>query len=96
MANVPLAFKIIIKHFSGDTLCGGKEEIYRNCVLTVLDQCGLSEDETELNDDSFERALRYLNYFRLAENPEHKCWRIKSVDEMCERLRRLRRTFHLL
>ena len=58
--------KIIIKHFSGDTLCGGKEEIYRNCVLTVLDQCGLSEDETELNDDSFERALRYLNYCRIA------------------------------
>lgn len=90
--NVGIIFKIIMKHFSGDTLCQNQDEIF-NCVLEVFSACRdlgiLREDAPtlEIGDVNHGRdTLRYLNYFGLVENSEHKCWRIKSVDEMCERL----------
>ena len=91
-ANVGIIFKIIMKHFSGDTFCQNQDVIF-NCVLEVFNRCRdhaiLREDTPTLENSDVNHGrdtLRYLNYFGLVENPEHKCWRIKSVDEMCERL----------
>ena len=87
--NVGIIFKIIMKHFSGDTLCQTQPEIY-DCVSEVFnayrDHGILPEDAPTLKIDDAKKTLTYLNHFDLVENPERKCWRIKSVDEMCERL----------
>ena len=91
-ANVGIIFEIIMKHFSGDTLCQTQEEIY-DCVLEVFNRYSdhgiLPEDAPTLEIGDINHGtdtLRYLNYFGLVENPKHKCWRIKSVDKMCKRL----------
>ena len=79
MANVPAAFKIIIQRFSGKTFLKSKREIY-NCFYNCF-------NAKNVNFWSFERALRYSKEFGLVDNPENSDWRIKSVDDMCKRLR---------
>ena len=83
-ANVSKAFKIIIQHFSGQTLCQSQEEIYDS--VKELDQ---DEGLEPVTLDDVRRTLRYLNYFGLAEKRSPCCWHIKSVDDMCARLRDL-------
>ena len=82
--NVPKAFKIIIQHFSGQTLCQSQEDIYDS--VRELDQ---DEGLEPIILDDVRRTLRYLNYFGLVEKRSPCCWHIKSVDDMCDRLRAL-------
>ena len=84
-ANVSKTFEIIIQHFSGQTLCQSQEDIYY--YVNALDQ---DEGSDPVTLDDVRRTLRYLNYFGLAEKPRLQCcWHIKSVDDMCTRLRDL-------
>lgn len=84
MANVPKVFKIIVQHFSGQTLCQSQREIYD--LVNALDQ---DENSDPVTYDRVRRTLGYLKHFGLVENPEDKCWHIKLVDEMCARLHAL-------
>ena len=81
----PKAFKIIIQHFSDQTLRQSQEEVCGS--VKKLDQ---NEGSAPVTLDDVRRTLRYLNYFGLAEKPSPRCcWHIKSVDDMCARLRDL-------
>ncbi len=82
MANVPKAFEIIIQHFSGQTLCKSQEEIYDSVKELDLDE---GSEPATLSD--IRRTLRYLKDFGLVKKLSQSCWHIKSVDEMCQRLR---------
>ena len=81
MANIPKAFEIILQHFSDQTLCQNQEEIYDR-----IDALDLDKSSDPVKPGCVKRTLRYLKDFGLVENPEHRCWCIKSVDDMCNRL----------
>ena len=81
--TVSIAFEIIIHYFNGQTLPHSREEIYKDVLRIHKEQGGLQENA--LKEDRFERMLCYLKYFGLAGGN----WHIKSVDEMCDRLRDL-------
>ena len=85
MTNVPIAFEIIIQHFSGDTVPQSKTEIKNRVLKVHEDRGGLPECAVK---NLVPNALRFLNHFGLAEKPGGY-WRIKSVDDMCARLRAL-------
>ena len=82
--NVPKAFEIIIQHFRGKTLCQSQEEIYDR--VNALDQ---DEGSAPVTCHDVRRTLRYLKDFGLAEKTGPRCWHIKSVDDMCDRLHTL-------
>ena len=84
MANVPKAFKIIIQRFSDQTFYQSQKEIYYR--VKALDQ---DEGSDPVTYDRVRRTLGYLKHFGLVENPEKRCWHIKSVDDMCNRLHAL-------
>ena len=85
MANVPTAFKIIIQHFSDQTLCQSQREIYNR--VRAFDQ---AEGSDPVTCHCVIRTLRYLKDFGFIEKPDPRCcWHIKSVDEMCDRLHAL-------
>ena len=81
--TVSIAFEIIIQHFSGQTLEESQKEIQERVLNIHVNQGGLPECDIW---NPVCKALRYLEQFDLAENPERGCWRIKSVDDMCARL----------
>ena len=79
------AFEIIIQHFSGNTLWQSQEEIY-DSVREIYYRVNAYVEPVP-TEDCVKKTLCYLNHFGLVENPERRCWRIKSVDDMCDRLR---------
>ena len=80
---VSIAFEIIIQNFNGKTIPKNQQEIYQ-CVLDKhLNQGGCPE---LLKKWHVEGTLRFLNHFDLADNPERCDWRIKSINDMCQRL----------
>ena len=84
--TVAVAFEIIIHHFSGGTVPRSKQEI-KNRVLEAQEmQDGIPEEAVT---DPVNKVLHYLKQFGLAEHIEHGYWRIKSVDDMCDRLQAL-------
>ena len=83
--TVSIAFEIIIHHFSGGTL-RSKQEIVNRVLEAHEMQDGIPEFDIE---DPVNKVLHHLKAFGLAENPEHGYWRIKSVDDMCDRLHTL-------
>ena len=84
--TVSMAFEIIIHHFSGNTVPRKKEEI-DDRVREANEMQGGLRDFAE--DDPVNTVLYALKRFGLADNPEHGYWRIKSVDDMCDRLQAL-------
>ena len=88
--TVPIAFEIIVHHFSGNTVLLKKAEINSRVLSVHEAQNGIPEfDET----DPVNRVLYNLKRFGFAENytdhGHHGYWRIKSVDDMCARLHAL-------
>ena len=91
--TVPLAFEIIIQHFSGDSVWRSTTEI-KNCVFNVREN-----QEDAFRADSVLSTLRFLTHFGFAkkattdEIPEghtaEDYWCVKSVDDMCDRLHTL-------
>ena len=86
--TVSLAFEIIIHRFSGGTL-RSKQDIDNRVREAHEMQDGISEFA---ENDPVNTVLYALKQFGLAENPEHGYWRIKSVDDMCDRLHALVRS----
>ena len=89
--TVSIAFEIIIQHFSGDTTVLQRTTDIETRVFNVHgDQGGLPKYDVK---DPVRWTLRFLNYFDFAEKESigsgEDMWRIKSVDEMCARLRAL-------
>lgn len=81
MSNPPLAFEIIIRHLSNQPFQISIEDIYNNHVLPVC---------PNLTYKPFYRAFRYSQYFGFIEKrSRNNDWYIKSVDDMCNRLRGL-------
>ena len=81
-SNVPKAFEIIIQHFCGHTFCQSQEEIYNR--VNELDQ---DEGSERVILEDVRRTLRYLKDFGLVKKPRpQRCWHIKSVADMDERL----------
>ena len=79
-SNVPKAFKIIVQHFSGQTLCQSQQEIYES-VMEHVDQ----DEPHPVIPDDVRRTLRYSKDFGLVKKPRpQRCWHIKSVDDMCD------------
>ena len=84
--TVSIAFEIIIHYFSGNTVLRKKEDIDNRVIEAHEMQGGNPEFATT---DPVNDVLYALKYFGLAENPKHGYWRIKSVDDMCDRLHAL-------
>ena len=81
MANVRIAFEIIIRHFSDQTF-ESQTEIY-NRVLEIYREQDLPEPVPTL--ECVRRTLRFLKHFDLVDG-ENRNWHIKSVGDMCKRL----------
>ncbi|MDD9975167.1 MAG: hypothetical protein OXU27_14230 [Candidatus Poribacteria bacterium] len=78
MPNRVLAFKIIIRHLSGEPFLTSITDIHNNRVLPVC---------PNLTYSLFYAAFRYSQRFGFIEKREpQSCWYIKSVDEICDRL----------
>lgn len=80
MPNRAIAFKIIIRHLSCKRFQTSIREIYNNLVLSVC---------PNLTYSLFYAAFRYLTFFGFIEKCGNRDWHIKSVDDMCKRLRDL-------
>ena len=84
--TVSIAFDIIIHHFSGCTVLSSKKDIVDRVFEVHEMQGGIPEEDVQ---DPVNKVLHHLKAFGFAENPEHGYWRIKSVDDMCDRLHAL-------
>ena len=80
--RVRVAFEIVVQHFSCQTLKNSQTEIYE-LVRERYDSINAYVGPVPERDD-VKKALTYLNHFGLVENPERRCWHIKSVDDMCD------------
>lgn len=78
--TVSIAFEIIIHHFCGDTVSRSTTDIEER----VKNVGGFPPDD--LADPLVSRTLRFLNHFGFAEE-NGSDWCVKSVDDMCARLR---------
>ena len=85
--TIPIAFEIIIKDFSRDTGWHITTDIEKHVFNVHKEQGGLPPKP--LKDPLVNRTLRFMNYFGFAEKNGRSDWRIKSVDDMCNRLRDL-------
>ena len=74
MPNRALAFKIIIRHLSGEPFQTSITDIYNNYVLPVC---------SNLTYSLFYAAFRYSTFFGFIEKRGNSDWYIKSVDEIC-------------
>ncbi|RKU31698.1 hypothetical protein C6499_04125 [Candidatus Poribacteria bacterium] len=72
MPNRVLAFKIIIRHLSGQPFQTSIREIYNNHVYP------------NLTYSLFYAPFRYSQRFGFIEKRGNSDWYIKSVDEMCD------------
>jgi len=82
---ISLAFGIIIHYFNGQT--APITEIETRVKTEIENYQGeLSQYE---NENVVPHTLRFLNYFGFAKELEDGDWHIKSVDDMCDRLRDL-------
>ncbi|MCY3723283.1 MAG: hypothetical protein OXG97_13760 [Candidatus Poribacteria bacterium] len=82
---ISLAFGIIIHHFNGQIV--PTTEIETRVETEIENYQGeLSQYE---NENVVPHTLRFLNHFGFAKELEDGDWRIKSVDDMCARLRGL-------
>ena len=81
MDSRAFAFEIIIRHLSNKEFRISKEEIHKR---HVLEHC------PNLDYSPFEASFRYSTDFGFIEaRRKNSNWHIKSVDEMCQRLRDL-------
>ena len=81
MSSCAFAFEIIVRHLSGRCFQTSIRDIYNNHVLPVC---------PNLTYSPFYRSFRYSQHFGFIEKCEpQNCWHIKSVDDMCDRLRDL-------
>ena len=81
---ISLAFGIIIHHFNGQTVPITGIETIETEIENY--QGELSQYQ---NENVVPHTFRFLNYFGFAKELEDGDWHIKSVDDMCNRLRDL-------
>ena len=84
--TVSTAFEIIVHHFSSNTVLRKKEDIDDRVREAHEMQDGIPKFA---ENDPINTVLYALKQFGLADNPKHGYWRIKSVDDMCDRLHAL-------
>ena len=77
MPNRVLAFKIIIRHLSGQPFQTSIKDIHNNHVLPVC---------PNLTYSLFYAPFRYSQRFGFIEKRGNSDWYIKSVEKMCDRL----------
>ena len=77
MPNRAFAFKIIIRHLSGEPFQTSIRDIYNNHVLPVC---------SNLTYSLFYAAFRYSTFFGFIEKRGNSDWYIKSVEKMCNQL----------
>ena len=80
MPNRAIAFKIIIRHLSCKRFQTSIRDIYNNHVSPI---------SPNLTYSLFYAAFRYSTFFGFIEKRGNSDWHIKSVNDMCKRLRDL-------
>ena len=80
MPNRAIAFKIIIRHLNCKRFQTSRRDIYKNHVSPIC---------PNLTYSLFDAAFRYSTFFGFIEKCGNSDWHIKSVDDMCKRLRDL-------
>ena len=83
LVTVPIAFEIIIHHFSGGKTFLSKQDIDNRVLEAHEAQNGIPKFA---EDDPVNTVLYALKQFGLADHPKRDHWRIKSVGDMCDRL----------
>ena len=83
---ISLAFGNIVHHFNNQTASETRIERQIRTEIANYPPGELSEYRTE---NVVPHTLRFLNHFGFADKTGRSDWRIKSVEDMCQRLRDL-------